>query len=64
MDGSVLVEQSVVLMHDVVGAGLSIDEEVLEDLGRHADLCIFHLDARGYAGLRIQRCVDGVNVAY
>ena len=44
MDGSVLAEQSAVLTCDVVGAGMSTYEEVLEDLGRYADLYIFDFD--------------------
>ena len=43
MDGSVLAEQSAVLTCDVVGAGMSTYEEVLEDV-RNADLYILTQD--------------------
>ena len=44
MGDSVLACQSAVLTREVTEVGSSIDEEVLEDLGRNADLYIFNQD--------------------
>ena len=40
----VLVGQSVILTREVATTGASIDDEILEDLGRDADLYIFNQD--------------------
>ena len=44
MGDSVLAGQSAVLTREIAGAGSSIDEEVLKNLGRNADLYIFNQD--------------------
>ena len=50
--------QSVVLTLKVAEAGSSIDEEILEDLGRNADLYIFKQDAFA-DGWRTVKCIQG-----
>ena len=44
MGESVFAGQSDILTREVATAGSSTDEEVLEDLGRNADLYIFNQD--------------------
>tara|TARA_A100001015_G_C14901441_1_gene676559 strand:+ start:48 stop:314 length:267 start_codon:yes stop_codon:yes gene_type:complete len=51
MNDSALTGQSAVLTGEVAGAGSSIDEEVLKNLGRNADLYIFNQSVMRYAGL-------------